>query len=333
MKIINNPLISIIVPVFNDEKYLSTCLNSIIRQTYSNIEIILVNDGSTDNSSAILSKFNDLDKRIHVIDKKNSGVSDSRNVGLNKANGEYVCFADADDILSLNYVEYLYSLIKKSDAEIALTTRMFGNYNSKQIKKKKVYCCTGLDAAIQLLSYNIPIGVYCKIFKTNFLKRNNIRFNKQLFMGEGFNFNFDSFQKAAKVIVSNYKIYYYRRDNPSSATTKFSMQRWENGIYAVELIRSHFLFDSKQLSNAWNYAYWRTYSDVYDRLVLAKVTQKYSFMFNQSKKIVRSKASYAWRAPVSSKNRLRATLMMIIPSAIPKVMILRNRLYNVKVGY
>lgn len=333
MKIINNPLISIIVPIFNDEKYLATCLDSIIKQTYTNIEIILVNDGSTDNSSAILSKYNVLDNRIHVINKENSGVSDSRNIGLNKASGDYVCFVDADDILSLNYIEYLHSLIQNNNAEIALTTQMFGNYDNKQVKKKKVYSCAGLDAAIQILSYNIPIGVYCKIFKTKFLRSNNIKFNKQLCMGEGFNFNFDAFQKATKVIISNYRIYYYRRDNPTSATTKFSMRRWENGIYAIELIRSHFLFNSKQLSDAWNYAYWRTYSDVFDRIILAKATKKYSLMFNQSKKIVRSKALYAWRAPVSKKDRVRATIMMVIPNLIPKAMILRNRLYNIKVGY
>lgn len=329
----DSPLISIIVPVFNDEEYLDTCLKSIIDQTYSNIEIILVNDGSTDNSLSILNKFSSLDRRIIVINKKNSGVSDSRNIGLRKANGKYVCFADADDILSSNYIKYLYSLIKTSNAEIALTTQMFGNFDNKQVKNEEIRSYTGLTAAIQILSYNLPIGVYCKLFNTNFLKSNDIWFNTKLSMGEGFNFNFDAFQKANRVIISNYKIYYYRRDNPSSATTSFSMQRWENGIYAIDLIKKHFLFNSKELEIAWNYAYWRTYSDVFDRIVLAKAQKKYFPVYKKSKKIVRSKAIYAWRAPVSNINRLRASLMMIMPSLIPQIMILRNKVYNIKVGY
>ena len=98
-------LVSIIVPVYNTEKYLSKCLDSIVNQTYKNLEIILINDGSTDNSKAICEDFAKKDKRIQVINKENSGVSVSRNKGLSLAKGNYIAFIDADDYAELNYIE------------------------------------------------------------------------------------------------------------------------------------------------------------------------------------------------------------------------------------
>ena len=93
--------ISIIVPIYNCEKYLKRCLESIINQTYNNLEIILLNDGSSDNSLKIIKEYKKKDNRIIVIDKKNTGVSDTRNIGIQKASGKYICFCDSDDVLEL----------------------------------------------------------------------------------------------------------------------------------------------------------------------------------------------------------------------------------------
>ena len=106
-------LISVVVPVYNVEKYIDRCLNSIINQTYRKLEIIIVNDGSTDNSRKIIDKFSKMDSRIIVIDKNNGGLSEARNVGINAATGDYITFIDSDDFVSYDYIEYLYSLIEK----------------------------------------------------------------------------------------------------------------------------------------------------------------------------------------------------------------------------
>lgn len=97
-------LVSIIVPVYNAEKYLNKCLDSIVNQTYSNLEIILINDGSTDNSLSICNDYTNKDGRIIVIDKHNTGAADSRNEGLKKATGKYIMFVDSDDFIDLNII-------------------------------------------------------------------------------------------------------------------------------------------------------------------------------------------------------------------------------------
>ena len=105
-------LISVIVPVFNVEQFVEQCVDSIIHQTYKNIEIILVDDGSTDKSGFICDQCAEKDSRIHIIHKKNGGLSDARNVGLSKATGTYYSFIDSDDYIAPNTFEYLYLAVK-----------------------------------------------------------------------------------------------------------------------------------------------------------------------------------------------------------------------------
>ena len=111
--------ISVIVPVFNAEKYLKMCLNSLVSQTLKNIEIICIDDGSTDNSLAILDKFKSKDDRIKIIKQKNYGVSMARNNGISEAQGEYIGFVDADDWVDKDFFEKLYNATQKYNADIA----------------------------------------------------------------------------------------------------------------------------------------------------------------------------------------------------------------------
>ena len=112
-------LISIIVPVYNVESYLERCVNSIINQTYHNLEIILVDDGSPDGSGDLCDKLAKNDDRITVYHKKNGGLSDARNYGVQNANGEYITFIDSDDFVAKDYIEHLYSMIQEFNADIA----------------------------------------------------------------------------------------------------------------------------------------------------------------------------------------------------------------------
>ena len=102
------PLISIIVPVYNKKEYIKSCIDSLLKQTYKNIEIILVNDGSTDGSNIICDEYSGYCNIVQIYHKNNAGVSSARNFGIVKAKGEYICFIDADDIVANNYVERLY---------------------------------------------------------------------------------------------------------------------------------------------------------------------------------------------------------------------------------
>ncbi|MDY2607826.1 MAG: glycosyltransferase family 2 protein, partial [Lachnospiraceae bacterium] len=113
-------LVSIIVPVYNVEKYLEECLDSILKQTYANIEVIVVDDGSTDNSYAICCKYHQLDSRIKLVQKKNGGLSSARNAGLDHMTGSYVAFVDSDDTIDQNMIEKMIDVIKKTNTDIVI---------------------------------------------------------------------------------------------------------------------------------------------------------------------------------------------------------------------
>ena len=116
-----NPLVSIIVPVYNGETFLKECVDSILNQTYKNIELILINDGSKDNSAQIINEYAKKDERVVAIHQENSGVCASRNNGLRNTHGEYICLIDQDDYVFPDYISYLYTLIKENNADISLT--------------------------------------------------------------------------------------------------------------------------------------------------------------------------------------------------------------------
>lgn len=131
--------VSIVIPVYNAEKFLNICLDSVINQTYDNLDIVCVNDGSTDSSLNILKQYQKKDKRIQIIDKKNEGVSATRNIGLKKATGEYITFLDSDDWLELNAIEILYNTLKKENIDV-VRGNYYINYNySKNSDSGKLY--------------------------------------------------------------------------------------------------------------------------------------------------------------------------------------------------
>ena len=132
-------LISIIVPVYNVEKYLKECIDSLICQSYSNIEIILIDDGSIDSSGKICDDYKNLDVRVKVIHKSNGGMSEARNVGLSEASGAYIAFVDSDDIVGKDYILYLFELLKSNDADVSVCRyryidddgKIIGSYGEK----------------------------------------------------------------------------------------------------------------------------------------------------------------------------------------------------------
>lgn len=131
-----SPLVSIIIPVYNVEKYVEQCILSLLNQTYSNIEIIAVNDGSKDESPQKILDLAKKDKRIKLLNQENKGVSAARNNGLNSANGDFIIFVDADDYLKEDFVEYMLKLINKDAADFAYSIKSFQSEKENKQKKK-----------------------------------------------------------------------------------------------------------------------------------------------------------------------------------------------------
>ena len=126
-----NELITIVINVYNREKYIKKCLDSIVNQTYKNLEILIVDDGSTDNTVKICKSYKD--KRIRIISGKNTGISLARNVGIDNAKGNYLYYVDSDDFIELDTIEYLYKLIKKYNVDISTcVSKHIHNYNIKK---------------------------------------------------------------------------------------------------------------------------------------------------------------------------------------------------------
>lgn len=322
----NNIKVSIVIPVYNVENYLDKCIKSVISQTHKNLEIILVDDGSTDKSGKIADFYKKKDDRIKVIHKKNEKVSAARNTGIDVATGEYVCFADADDYLMPDYVEYLLGMAVDNDADVALTKDMFTTFHPNQVEGDNIQTRTPEQATIDILTYNLPIGVYCKMFRRSFLGE-EIRFVPHIYIGEGFNFNTMAFQRANKVVEGNRRIYFYRRDNPTSATTKFRVDKWENAIYAIENIHNDMTLHSSALETAWNYANWHTHCDAFNFLVMAKEENKYQSFYKRWKEIVRTKAWYAFKVDIIPREKVRAIIMMVWPRMMPWLISKRNAKY------
>ena len=321
-------LVSIVVPIYNTSAYLENCICSILKQDYYNLEIILVNDGSTDNSLSICKKYASKDSRISIINSDNSGVSHARNLGLRMAKGKYICFVDSDDYVMNDYVSYLTNLIKKTNAEIAVTTEMYTSFKmiSNRHEQNSVNVISGKDATYAMLTYKFPIGVYCKIFDSDFLKKNKVNFDEELIIGEGFNFNIDSLQFANRVAVGNKKIYFYRRNNYNSTTTNFSAKKWENGIYAIQKIRKKIIFNNKDIKHALDFAEWHTNRDVVDLMLLCKKKQENIKLYELCRESCRKYWFSPYLVKTSKTEKIRAILVLFFPSFIPFIM--RRRLKN-----
>lgn len=209
-------LISIVIPVYNVEKQISKCLDSIICQTYSNIEIIIVNDGSTDNSYKLCKEYATKDSRIKLINKNNGGLSDARNCGMNNANGAYIGFVDSDDYIDKNMYNTLYNNIIKYSADISICAykkvynQQFDFQNNKDSSYIEVY--NKENGLKQLLSDELITNhVWCKLYKRELF--NNIRFpiDKNF---EDIDVMYKLFDSSKKIVYTNRIQYaYYQRNN------------------------------------------------------------------------------------------------------------------------
>ena len=210
-----NKKISIVVPVYNVEKYLERCIKSLINQSLKDIEIILVNDGSTDRSLEICNKYAQIDKRITVINKKNGGLSDARNEGFKYVNSDYVWFVDSDDYIEIDSCKSLYSIIKEKKPDII--SFMYNEIIAGEIKNKRNY-----TNDIKELSFEEAYSIYLqdkgignsswgKIFKKNIVEGIKFPIGKK---AEDLATTYKFLEKAEKIILLDKALYNYdRRDD------------------------------------------------------------------------------------------------------------------------
>ena len=232
-------LISIIVPVYNAEEYLDRCLNSIIHQTYKNLEIILINDGSTDKSLDICNRYKMMDSRVKVINQENQGVSCCRNKGINISSGKYIGFVDSDDVIDKDMYRILYDALIKYNCDIACCKYLKFNKDYKFNYSNQTKCYNRLDSIKLLLQEKeITNFLWDKLFKRELF--NNISFkNGKIF--EDLDIMYKLFDKIDRLVVNDSILYgYYQRNN--SYVHSYSYDTLVNYIEVID-DRYNYLID------------------------------------------------------------------------------------------
>jgi glycosyltransferase involved in cell wall biosynthesis len=238
-----NPLVSIIVPIYNAESYLDSCLASIMNQSYFNIQVILVDDGSTDGSPYICDKYAEKDNRILVIHKKNNGVSSARNTALNACTGTYVMFVDSDDWLDSDTVFTLIEIQKAKDYDIVI----FGSYEENTRLNEVTKVCSGNGSYRSKEELVLPIArliregslnqLWNKMYKASVLKNNSFHFDEWLNLGEDALFNYHVFFEIESLYILDQCFYHYIIRDTESLTKRHNPLKYEMLIYINDCLQ------------------------------------------------------------------------------------------------
>lgn len=233
------PLVSIIVPVYNSEQYIFNSINSILNQTYKNLEIIIINDGSTDRTDEILNEIALKDKRIVYVNQKNIGVSETRNKGIQLSKGEYITFMDSDDTVEAEYIEKLMEEILKNKFDIVTCgytdiskygiVKLNDFYNNNTILSK--------DEFINRIFNGVGGTVWGKVFRRNIIIENNIKMKQNIFMCEDMIFVLEYVMKCNKYGAINENLYNYNRLNENSISSRIDMEYYNNLVIVISEIQ------------------------------------------------------------------------------------------------
>lgn len=233
----NEPLISVIVPVYNVEKYLARCADSILAQTYRNLEVILVNDGSTDSSGEMCDAYAAKDARVRTVHKGNGGLSDARNAGAQAAQGEYYAFVDSDDWIAADYIAYLYDLLSQNHAQIAVC-------GYRKVYEKEESSAGSAGASVNI--YDSREGLFHLLYQRGMISSAWGRlFQAALFrdicfpigkLHEDVAVMYRLFDKADKIVCGDAEKYFYFQRRDSIVNRKFDRRRMDYISFTGECI-------------------------------------------------------------------------------------------------
>ena len=235
----NNIKVSIIIPVYNSEKYLRQCFDSVVNQTLKDIEIIIINDGSTDNTLKIVQEYATKYKNIKVIDKQNEGCYKARNIGLETATGEYIAFLDSDDYIEHNIYEKLFLKAKQTDADIVSS-----NYYISQDNKLKIVDFSSSAKLLKKTNNNL-IGaenvlldaiIWSRIFKRQMLIDKGIKFHSDIYMADDAFFQIVTMLNSEKIVYIPDILYTYRISRKDSITTSYNEKNFDCIKVAKEIM-------------------------------------------------------------------------------------------------
>jgi len=276
------PEISILIPVYNVEEYLSQCLDSILNQTFKDFECICVNDGSTDNSLSILQEYASKDNRIKIINQKNKGVSATRNVCLENSSGKYIAFVDSDDWITDNYLEILYNELERLQYDIAICNHQlyypednkFISFASKIVMNEETANFNKF-----VCGYNFG-AVWAKLYRRQFIKKNKLFFLENVVM-EDYIFSITAYLLTNKIISIKNNLYFYRRQNLGIMydSDKVTISQFYNNFYLIKDLRKRKI-NCSEIENYLIRNFFHNLADVYKRV--KKSNYGIAELFNKS---------------------------------------------------
>ena len=323
----SEPLISVIVPVYNVERYIERCVDSILAQTYTNLEIILVDDGSTDCSGRICDDVTKKDIRVRTIHQKNGGLSSARNTGIRYANGICYAFIDSDDYIAIDYIAYLYRLLQKNQAQIAICGYRKVSENNAKIKENfdsevgTVNLYDSKEALFRLLYQRKMITSVCgRLFRAELFEE--IRFPKGK-LHEDVAVMYRLFDSSEKIVCTSAEKYYYFQREDSIVNKDFRKQRMDYIEFTRECIR-HMEVNHPELTKA---AVSRHFSACFD--LLSCIGNNKKEFAEEYMQIVQEIRKYRKTVLLDSnarlKNRLAAAGSFISITAIQRLSCLLKR--------
>lgn len=297
--------ISVIIPIYNVEKYLKRCIESIIKQTYSNLEIILVDDGSPDGCAKICDEYKNKDERIVVIHKKNGGLSDARNAGLEVATGEIISYIDSDDYVDLDMYEKMTKAMEEKNADIVVcgTNIDYEDGHTKVKCEKEEKSFNREEALIELNSFkSFDMAVWNKLYKREVVDKIEFPVGKK---SEDYFVMYQYFARAKKVVIINQaKYHYFQRSNSISRGKNVTHDYIEGSKSQKEFFKKNF----PDLNYVGNTAYAFSYIATYNRYIKNELKMTNEMKKEFKKEVRKYLKDINGNSHISRSKKIQATL-------------------------
>ena len=309
----SKPKVSIIVPIYNVSNYIGECVISLINQSLHNIEIILIDDGSPDDSGAIIDRLAKEDSRVTVIHQQNRGVSYARNEGLRIARGEYIMFVDGDDYVESDYVSYFLGLIENKGCDIGVGKNSFVKNACDQEKEDEISIINGTDVIEGIYLNKFGVAVWNKIYKHSIITEHGLLFNTDYWYAEGMLFNIMYLQYVKDAAIGNRRVYHVR-ENPESATRKFSMESQFCGLRSMEYQKNHWMVQTQGIKTAWEYHYRMYAKHILQGLIATEGKRANRTLFRKCIRVLRTHLRIPLQADISVRMKENSFLMAVCPT-------------------
>ena len=316
--------VSIIVPLYKSAEYMRKLVDSALNQTYKNIELILVDDGSPDDSGKIADEYAAKDSRVKSFHKKNGGCCDARNFGLSKVTGEYIMLADGDDWLELDCVDYLVRLAEDNKCQMAMSDCIFTTSDRQQNAKDNVRIWTPERATCAILYVETPVGPWNKLYTTHVIRDNNIDFSVPWF-GEGLYFSVTNAQYSNSVAVGHKKVYNYRLNNIQSGTTERKVPHAVNSLWNIRNIKNKLHIKTAATINACNWHIHRNCFNLLWYIIGSGIEDEYKDLYTKTRKeLLNTTPSVLIHSKVSIFNRFLIIATALMPRTMARIATIRR---------